>query len=1190
MDIPMFSDSHPPSNSTVPIASAAASNVGSPRPYAPSPINQISLAYIKRHAIKRVKSAKDECNIELQTVIRAINNYEERLNIRKTKKETETKHTTAPLQGFKVLVQSLKRVKPSFHGSQWTPLTTSGSSEEPTVSDLATQQPHLFARHEDSSDNTMNIDDLPYTGNPIGPMAESGSPPRRYRESSPLCIAPPTSSLHQLMSHNWGWIASVFGADPRQVSPFHGVISQALTSGHIHRFLTSHSKLAEASFQAYNEQHAHTSFSPKVGEGWSSSHLGSSKLAVDPLLSAFHHLTSLCTDIIEISATTLTFLPKMGADLVRKVQLIGRTWDDHPNWYGWTWYTTVLLAVAALARVVKWFDAEREFWNLEGGEEEDEAAPFNFFFDRELDGDGSDHASRRHADTESKSPLDGVRNPLAMDEEIRDQIPSVPPSSSKPAPSSIKDFDIIKPISKGIFGSVFLAKRKSTGEYFAIKVLQKANMLAKNQITNLKADRIILMKQADSPFVVKLYFTFQSKDNLYFVMDYLNGGDCAALIRALGSLPEELVLRYVAEILLGLEFLHEKGIAHRDMRPENILIDQNGHLRLTDFGLRRVGLLARQTREPRRLPRKLPDEEQEVMGTPDYLAPELILGLSEDDRGADWWAIGVITYEFLYGAPPFHAETQDKVFENILSMRVNLYEEWTEFSRKFCDFMERLLVHDPSKRLGINGTKEVKDHPLFDPIEWDQVMQQEIQLPRVRDPESTDYNLRGAIPQMFQGDKALVCLIAEDNPISAKILETLLVRLGCHCIMVTDGAEAISTAHGNIKFDLILMDHHMPVVDGEPAARYIKSTNNLNKNTPIVAVSAYVGEDSSVTSNLFAAYIAKPVYTTDLLAILHQLFPQVLTSEGSKATQHKESVAIGGIRLQAGSSLGSPSKPHAASGARKPLRDAIVSPAEDDFGTFSFKNLPILKQANDEVIRKLKSEQTKPATHVLRDTAVSHHQRHNISRKIKRSPVVPSDFELKDNTNPSSPSASISSMASSPSQESMSHLHVGKMVRSRGVDHDRNFAVHATLPTYNSDYSNPLKRSRSPSLEYFGDIQREKRLKTNDGSTPSTSKQHSNPRKVPKQHSKPLAKRGRGKRKKGSSSGSGELSYAESRGSPSSFAGSGSDSNSGSFHATRAEYMARPSTQSSLEQIFASVERSFNSRQNHSRNASLSSR
>ena len=137
------------------------------------------------------------------------------------------------------------------------------------------------------------------------------------------------------------------------------------------------------------------------------------------------------------------------------------------------------------------------------------------------------------------------------------------PSLTRTTPTSIKDFEIIKPISKGAFGSVFLSKKKATGDYYAVKVLKKADMIAKNQITNVKAERMILMKQAESPFVAKLYFTFQSKENLYLVMEYLNGGDCAALIKSLGCLPEEWTKNYIAEVVLGLEYLHQRGVVHR---------------------------------------------------------------------------------------------------------------------------------------------------------------------------------------------------------------------------------------------------------------------------------------------------------------------------------------------------------------------------------------------------------------------------------------------------------------------------------------------------------------------------------------------------------------------------------------------------------------------------------------------------
>ena len=170
--------------------------------------------------------------------------------------------------------------------------------------------------------------------------------------------------------------------------------------------------------------------------------------------------------------------------------------------------------------------------------------------------------------------------------------------NTRSRPSSIKDFEIIKPISKGAFGSVYLAKKKTTGDYYAIKVLKKSDMVAKNQVTNVKSERTILMlaSGADTDFVVKLFYTFQSSEYLYLVMEYLNGGDCAALIKALGSLEEEWVQSYIAEVILGVEELHSRGIVHRDLKPDNLLIDSSGHLKLTDFGLSKIGLLGRQSK------------------------------------------------------------------------------------------------------------------------------------------------------------------------------------------------------------------------------------------------------------------------------------------------------------------------------------------------------------------------------------------------------------------------------------------------------------------------------------------------------------------------------------------------------------------------------------------------------------------
>lgn len=129
-------------------------------------------------------------------------------------------------------------------------------------------------------------------------------------------------------------------------------------------------------------------------------------------------------------------------------------------------------------------------------------------------------------------------------------------------------------------------------------------------------------------------------------------------------------------------------------------------------------------------------------------------------------------------------------------------------------------------------------------------------------------------------DRAVTCLLAEDNPITAKILETLLIRLGCRCVVVADGSEAISVAMGDIKFDCILMDLHMPILDGEGAARYIKNTSNKNASTPIIAVSAYSGSDTLEAGNLFAGYISKPVQKADLISVMRQLGFKTSTAQG----------------------------------------------------------------------------------------------------------------------------------------------------------------------------------------------------------------------------------------------------------------------------------------------------------------------
>lgn len=315
---------------------------------------------------------------------------------------------------------------------------------------------------------------------------------------------------------------------------------------------------------------------------------------------------------------------------------------------------------------------------------------------------------------------------------------------------SIKDFTVIKPISRGAFGHVFLAKKNTTGDIFAIKALKKEEMLAKNQIEHIQTERHIL-SIAQNPFVVKMYYCFQSKNYLYMVLEYLPGGDLYSLLHALECFSEPMAKRYTAEIVLALEYIHSYGIVHRDLKPDNILIASNGHIKLTDFGLSRVGLQERQ--EERRdwelfdtfghqaspdLKSSTTEKTVDVVGTPDYIAPEIFLGTGSGPA-VDWWALGCMVYEFLVGFTPFYGESCEDIFENILNYRI----EWPstdDVSAEALDLIRKLLTIEPEKRLGANGAAEIKAHPWFSDINWDTLLEQEaVFVPKFDDINDTSY-------------------------------------------------------------------------------------------------------------------------------------------------------------------------------------------------------------------------------------------------------------------------------------------------------------------------------------------------------------------------------------------------------------------------------------------------------------------
>ncbi|KAL4857228.1 putative serine/threonine protein kinase 1 [Chlorella vulgaris] len=353
---------------------------------------------------------------------------------------------------------------------------------------------------------------------------------------------------------------------------------------------------------------------------------------------------------------------------------------------------------------------------------------------------------------------------------------------------SIDDYEILKPISRGAFGRVYLARKRASGDLYAIKVMRKVDLIRKNMVQSVKNERNILA-MANNPFVVRFYYSFTSRDNLYIVMEYLNGGDCFSLLRTLGALDEDVARQYVAEAVLALEYCHTQAIIHRDLKPDNLLISSNGHIKLTDFGLSCFGLIDTTDPAPPQQPMDLepasassslpaspkahhrrtssnlgpeaaaspaskadmmrvaggggamtsprlpsglgpagwvtPAEDlRRAVGTPDYLAPELLLGTGHGLE-VDWWSLGVVLYEFVAGTPPFAASTPELIFQNILDRNISWPGE-EQMSAECRDLIERLLQLEPKQRLGHRGAGEVKLHPWFAGVDWASLARQKV--------------------------------------------------------------------------------------------------------------------------------------------------------------------------------------------------------------------------------------------------------------------------------------------------------------------------------------------------------------------------------------------------------------------------------------------------------------------------------
>uniref|UniRef100_M3ZT79 non-specific serine/threonine protein kinase n=1 Tax=Xiphophorus maculatus TaxID=8083 RepID=M3ZT79_XIPMA len=272
--------------------------------------------------------------------------------------------------------------------------------------------------------------------------------------------------------------------------------------------------------------------------------------------------------------------------------------------------------------------------------------------------------------------------------------------STKPKTPREEDFENIKLISNGAYGAVYLVRHRETRQRFAMKKINKQNLILRNQIQQAFVERDILTF-AENPFVVSMFCSFETRRHLCMVMEYVEGGDCATLLKNIGALPVDMARMYFAETVLALEYLHNYGIVHRDLKPDNLLITSLGHIKLTDFGLSKIGLMSLTTNLYEGHIEKDTREflDKQVCGTPEYIAPEVILRQGYG-KPVDWWAMGVILYEFLVGCAPFFGDTPEELFGQVISDEIVWPEGDEALPQDAQDLIAKLLHQNPLERLG----------------------------------------------------------------------------------------------------------------------------------------------------------------------------------------------------------------------------------------------------------------------------------------------------------------------------------------------------------------------------------------------------------------------------------------------------------------------------------------------------------
>jgi len=274
----------------------------------------------------------------------------------------------------------------------------------------------------------------------------------------------------------------------------------------------------------------------------------------------------------------------------------------------------------------------------------------------------------------------------------------------------IEDFQLLKLIGKGNFGKVMLVKMKGTEEVFAMKVLSKKQIIENNEIEHTMAECNILQRLRH-PFLVNMHYAFQTEENLHLILDFVNGGELFHHLQTDKRFSESRVRFYAAEILLGLEYLHNAGVLYRDLKLENLLLSAEGHIVFTDFGLSKEGLVGTDA------------TTATFCGTPEYMAPEMISGKGYG-KAVDWWSFGSLIYEMLTGLPPFYNQDVQQMYRLILTARLTFPPYMSDTARSL---VHLLLEKDPVKRF--SNPEFIKRHSFFEGIDWDALYRKKITPP-----------------------------------------------------------------------------------------------------------------------------------------------------------------------------------------------------------------------------------------------------------------------------------------------------------------------------------------------------------------------------------------------------------------------------------------------------------------------------